>query len=130
METTKKYSNWRKNFGFQIENGKLMYYNGFGCGEQDLEYHGEGVPFACQAVRQSLLLGTFDTETMILKKDDVLFGIKEINHSYNDWSGDVFQDYDIEILHGTKEDVVKCFDESSKIWCVIGCEQCCGCGDW
>ena len=46
METTKKYSNWRKNFGFQIENGKLMYYNGFGYGEQDLEYHGEGVPFA------------------------------------------------------------------------------------
>ena len=127
MSNDIKYGNWDESFGFGVnDNGTLYSYSGCGLNWQDMQYVGEGTPCACQAERQKLLLGTFDMNgDRQLKEDDVLFGIRAIKHSYDDWTGDIFQDYDIDILQGKKEDVVELFDN-----CIISCDCCCGCGDW
>lgn len=124
-KTTNSYGNWDKSYGFQLDNGKLYSFAGCGTPIQFQEYRGKGIPFACQAKRQNLLLGTFDMETRCLEKDDIMFGIKGINNSYNTWTGNIFEDYEIEILQGKQEDVCKIFNK-----CVICCSECCGCGDW
>ena len=74
---------------------------------------------------QKLLLGSCVDKTF--KSTDVIFGIKKINHSYYDWTGNPFEDYEIDILQGTKEDVYSYLTNHK---CFIGCEECCGCGDW
>ena len=129
-KTTKSYGNWNKSYGFSLENGKLYSFCGRGIPIQFQEYRGKGTPFACQAQRQALLLGTFDMEACCLKEDDILFGIKGINNSYDTWKGDIFKDYEIEILQGKQEDIYKFFEEDSEHQCVISCDECCGCGDW
>lgn len=80
----------------------------------------------CLAAKEKLLVGTFDVNSGLLKESDVAFFITGINHSYDDWVGSLFEDYNIDIIQGTKEDVENCFDE----YYVLGCENCCGCGDW
>lgn len=124
MKTTQEYANWDGSFSFQLKDGKLYYSAGAETPPQFREYVGVNTPFACQAVRQKLVLGEFH-RTSLLSDNDVVFGIKEIKHSYYDWCGDIFKDYDIEILKGTEEDVRRCFHK-----CVICCEECSGCGDW
>lgn len=127
-----KYGNWNESYGFGLDkDGKMYSYCGSGTPYQFQEYQGKGIPFACQAKRQKLLLGTFDMNgSRQLKEDDVLFGIREINHSYYGWTGDIFKDYDIDILQGKKEDIYQFFEEDGDRQCVIGCDCCCGCGDW
>lgn len=121
-----RYGNWDKSYGFGIRDGNLYSYCGSGLAWHEMQYVGKGKPSACQAARQNLLLGTFDMNgDRQLKETDVLFGIRAINHSYDDWTGDIFKDYTIDILQGTKEDVEKCFDN-----CVICCSECSGCGGW
>lgn len=122
-----EYNNWDKSFGVSLSEDGTMYTTcGCGLSWHEKEYNGDGLPAVCQAVRQKLLLGTLNTdERRQINDDDILFGIKGINHSYYDWTCDIFEDYDIDILQGSKEDVRKIFDD-----CVIGCDQCCGCGDW
>ena len=111
---TKRYTTWDKSYEVWIEDGRLLSASG-GVHWQDLEWQGDGLPCACQAVRQSLLLGN----------DEVMFGIKGINCSYNHWSSDPFWSYDIDILKGTKEEVRAIFYDR-----IIDCSDCCGCGDW
>ena len=126
MDKKIEYGNWDKSYGFGIRDGKMYKYCSCGLAWHEMPYIGKGKPSACQALRQKLLLGTFNMNgDRQLKETDVLFGIREINRSYDSWTGDIFEDYTIDILQGTKEDVRKCFDE-----CVIGCDKCCGCGDW
>lgn len=132
MEKEIEYGNWDESYGFGIrKDGKMYSYCGPGLHWHQMQYIGDGIPSACQAQRQRLLLGTFDMNgSRKLKEDDILFGIREINHSYYNWTGDIFKDYDIDILQGTKEDIYKFFDECSEHRCIIGCSECCGCGDW
>lgn len=118
--STKTYYNWDQTYGLRLENGELYSRCGFGKHWHEYEYVGKGIPSACQAMRQNLLLGN----------DDVAFGIKGICHSYSDWTGDPFEDYYIEILKGTQEDVYEFFEAGGARQCVIGCSECCGCGDW
>lgn len=126
MEKEIRYGKWDESVGFTLRDGKLYRYCGPGLPWHQRQYVGEGTPSACQAQRQKLLLGTFDLNGYHkVTEDDVLFGIREINHSYWDWTGDIFKDYDIDIIQGKPEDIYKFFQE-----CVIGCDECCGCGDW
>lgn len=127
MKNEIKYGNWDETFGFGVrENGTMYSYCGFGLHWHELMYMGKGKPATCQAQRQKLLLGTFDFNgNRQLKETDILFGIREINHSYDDWTGDIFEDYTIDILQGTKEDIRKIFKD-----CVVCCSECCGCGGW
>ena len=126
MKKEIEYGNWDRSYGFGVrKNGNMYSYCSPGLHWHELMYLGEGKPSVCQAQRQKLLLGTFDFKTRKLKETDILFGIREINGSYYDWTGNIFEDYTIDILQGTKEDVRKIFTE-----CVVGCDECCGCGDW
>lgn len=116
----KTYRTWNGDLFYHIcEDGKISRGVGGGLREFEIQYQGKGKPYACQAVNQRLLLGKESGE------HPVLFGISEINHGYADYSGDIFSDYDIDIIKGTKEQVEKIFDK-----CVIPCEECCHCGDW
>lgn len=114
-KTTDVYSTWDKSFRASLYNGKLITSSTVPH-VQDMDYQGKGKPYACQAKRQKLLLGN---------RKDVMFGIKKIRHSYGDWTGDIFKDYEIEIICGNKEDVRNCFYD-----CVKSCDECYGCGDW
>lgn len=114
---TKMYYTWNKKHGIKVgSDGKLLCASGAGLKDHEMQYIGVGLPYVCQAVRQSLLLGD---------GKDVMFGIKSVKHSYDDWTGDIFSDYEIEILKGTMEDVSRIFFQ-----CVVGCSDCYGCGDW
>ena len=116
----KTYKNWTGSVFYYIgEDGKISRGVGGGLNAAEIQYQGKGKPYACQAVRQSLFLGKqFD-------EPPVLFGISEINHGYDNYSGNIFCDYDIDIIKGTKEQVEKIFNK-----CVIPCDECCQCGDW
>ena len=127
-----KYGIWDKSFSVEKdEQGRICFCCSPGLAWHEKEYVGEGLPSACQAMRQQLLLGSYNAATREpLKDNDVLFGIRGINNSYDDWTGDPFQDYDIDIIQGSEEEVRQFFDASHKSCCVIGCDQCNGCGDW
>lgn len=128
MRSEIKYGNWNDSFGVGLnEDGTMYTYSSGGTPLPFQEYRGDGAPFACQAERQKLLLGTLDMNgERKIQADDILFGIRKINHSYNDWTGDIFEDYTIDILQGKKEDVYQFFNSQ----CIICCSECCGCGDW
>lgn len=111
-----EYENWDRTFGIRKnKSGEIYTIRSFGLADHELEYHGKGVPYACQARRQKLLLGN----------EEVAFGIARINNSYGNWTGDPFKDFQIDVLLGTKEEVKKIFRQ-----CVQTCDECCGCGDW
>lgn len=114
------YSSWNRSVFYHIrEDGKISRGVGGGLNKFEIQYQGKGKPYACQAVKQRLLLRKeFD-------ESPVLFGISGINNGYHDYSWDIFRYYDIDIIKGTKEQVEKIFNK-----CVIPCDECCGCGYW
>ena len=124
------HTNLNKKFNFVMESDGSLYC--FYDGEKyQIHDHSNGIPLICQARNDKLLFGSYGiNENRPLRPDDVLFVINGINHSYNDWTGNIFKDYDIKILQGKKADVRKFFEMDSESKGFWGCNECCGCGDW